>query len=137
MIQDPPKNWECQSTANRCDHIDAAKLPIREVKFGPQLLARETDEKSLSERRKERQQKPPGNPPAILTEKIYHDRAMTDLGGNVKVGWVCGVCGKTDVMESNHPMTQLIDAAKGKGFKEVEAKLEILGERYLHWGRFF
>ena len=53
---------------------------------------------------------------------------MTDLGGDVKLGWVCGDRGKVDVMESNHPVTQLIDAAKGKGFKEVEATLEILGE---------
>ena len=52
---------------------------------------------------------------------------MTDLGGNVKLGWVCWDCGKVDVMESNHPVTQLIDAAKGKGFTEVEATLEFLG----------
>ena len=42
---------------------------------------------------------------------------MTDLGGDVKVGLVCEVCGKVDVMESNHPVTRLINAAKGKGFK--------------------
>ena len=45
---------------------------------------------------------------------------------------ICRDCGKVDVMESNHPVTQLIDAAKGKGFKEVEATLEILGECDLH-----
>ena len=53
---------------------------------------------------------------------------MNGLGGNVKMGLVCRNCGKFDVMESNHPVAQLIDAAKGKGFKEVEATLEILGE---------
>ena len=52
---------------------------------------------------------------------------MTDLGGDVKVAWVCGDRGKVDVMESNHQVTQLIDSAKGKGFKEVEAMLETLG----------
>ena len=45
---------------------------------------------------------------------------------------ICRDCGKVDVMESNHPVTQLIDAAKGKGFKEMEATLEILGECDLH-----
>lgn len=33
-----------------------------------------------------------------------------------------------DVMESNHPVTELIGAAKGKGFKKVDATLEIFGE---------
>ena len=51
---------------------------------------------------------------------------MTVLGGNVKVG--CRNCGKVDVMESNHPVAQLMDAAKNKGFTEVEATLEILGK---------
>ena len=95
MIQDPTKHWECQSTANRCNHIDAAKLPIREVKFSPQLLAREADKKGLPKRRKECQQKPSGNPPAVFTEKYDHCRAMTDLGCDVKLGlgWVFeGVC---------------------------------------------
>ena len=38
-------------------------------------------------------------------------------------------------MESNHPVTQLIDVGKGKGFKGVEATLEILGECDLHLRR--
>ena len=39
--------------------------------------------------------------------------------------WVCLDCGKVDVMERNHPDTQLIGAAKVKGCKEVEGTLEI------------
>ena len=35
-------------------------------------------------------------------------------------------------MVGNHSVAQLIDAAKGKGFNEVEATLEILGECDLH-----
>ena len=57
---------------------------------------------------------------------------MTDLGCDVKLGLVCGVCGKVDVMVGNHSVAQLIDAAKGKGFKEMEATLEIMGECDLH-----
>ena len=51
---------------------------------------------------------------------------MTDLGGNVKVRLVCEVCGKVDVMESNHPVTQLIDSAKGKGLKRWKRRLRFL-----------
>lgn len=40
---------------------------------------------------------------------------------------ICRDCGKDNAMESNHLVTPLIDAEKGKGLIELEATLEILG----------
>jgi len=40
---------------------------------------------------------------------------------------ICRDCGKVDVMDTDAPVTQLLNAAKTQGYKDLEATFEILG----------
>jgi len=41
---------------------------------------------------------------------------------------ICRDCGKVDVMETSAPVVQLMSAAQSRGYKELEATLEIVGQ---------